>query len=64
MDYKDGIKNATQKTQLSYGELRYNFYSLWGTKIRKYNGPWEISATLLYSTICPNAGKVLNGIMM
>jgi hypothetical protein len=62
MDYKGDIKNATQKTQLSYGQLKDTISTLYGEEnlesiIRSLLGD---SATLAYAiTICPNSSKVL-----
>jgi len=62
MDYKGDIKNATQKTQLSYGQLKNTIYTLYGEEnlesiIQSLLGD---SATLAYAiTICPNTSKVL-----
>lgn len=63
MDYKDGIKNATQKTQLSYGELKDTISTLYGEENLKSiilsllgnDGP----AIAFAITNCPNAIKVL-----
>ena len=62
MDYKGDIKNATQKTQLSYNELKDTISALYGEEniesiILSLLGN---SATLAFAiTICPNASKVL-----
>jgi hypothetical protein len=62
MDYKEDIKNATQKTQLSYNELKDIISTLYGEENREsiILSLLGNSATLVFSiTICPNASKVL-----
>ena len=63
MDYKGDIKNATQKTHLSYGELKDTISTLYGEENLKSiilsllgnDGP-----TIAFAiTNCPNARKVL-----
>ena len=62
MDYKGDIKNATQKTQLSYHQLKETISTLYGEEnlesiILSLLGE---SAKLAYAiTNCPNANKVL-----
>lgn len=62
MDYKGDIKNATQKTQLSYNELKDTISTLYGEEniesiILSLLGNSAILAFAI--TNCPNASKVL-----
>ena len=62
MDYKGDIKNATQKTQLSYNELKNTISTLYGEEniesiILSLLGNSAILAFAI--TNCPNARKVL-----
>ena len=62
MDYKGDIKNATQKTQLSYDQLKDTISTLYGEENLKsiILSLLGDSATLAYAIInCPNASKVL-----
>ena len=62
MDYKGDIKNATQKTQLSYDQLKDTISTLYGGENLKsiILSLLGDSATLAYAiTKCPNASKVL-----
>ena len=62
MDYKGDIKNATQKTQLSYNELKDTISTLYGEEniesiILSLLGNSFVLAFAI--TNCPNASKVL-----
>ena len=63
MSYTSDIQNSTQKTQLSYGELKDTISTLYGEEnlesiIVSLLG--RDSPTLAYAiTNCPNANKVL-----